>query len=249
MQYEDTVHIATPEGIELELPLAGIGSRLTARILDHLIQGALAVVGIAIYAGALQDSSLAEAIIVIIGVLLGFAIFWVYDVAFEAFGGGRTPGKRALGLRVVGEGGEPIGLAGAAVRNLLRLVDEYLTLWIVALISMVRSDRNQRLGDIAAGAMVVRERTADAPGEATIGIASLGEVPTATSWDTTAVSDAELATARRFLERRHAVEPAARSRLAVELYTRLQPKVKGAEGVQSAERFVELLVAVKSRRG
>lgn len=248
VEYEDKVSIPTPEGVELELPLAGIGSRLAARIIDHLIQGAVALVGILVYAGAVDSSSLGEALTAIIGILMGFAIFWAYDVVFEAFGGGRTPGKRALGLRVLGDRGEPIGFAAASVRNVMRLIDEYLTLWIVALISMVRSERNQRLGDVAAAAIVVRERTESTPAEAAIGIGTLGEIASASSWDTTAVSDAELAAARRFLERRYAVDAQARTRLARELYARLRPKVRGAD-TSSPEQFIELLVAVKSRRG
>lgn len=249
MQYEDTVRIATPEGVELELPLAGIGSRLTARILDHLIQAAIAAVAILALSSSIDTESAGEALVAIIATLITFAIFWVYDVVFEAFGGGRTPGKRAVGIRVVGSRGEPIGFPAAAVRNLLRFVDEYLTLWIVALISMARSKRNQRVGDMAAGTMVVRERSSEAGAQVSIGVAHLEDLEQASAWDTTAISDAELAAARRFLERRYEVDAVARARLAGELRDRLQPKVSGSSGIRSAEQFVEILVAVKARRG
>ena len=248
MQYEDTVRIATPEGVELELPLAGIGSRLTARILDHLIQAAIAVAALLIFSSSVDTESAGEAFVAIIGTLIAFAIFWVYDVVFEAFGGGRTPGKRAVGIRVVGSRGEPIGFPAAAVRNLLRFVDEYLTLWIVALISMVRSERNQRVGDMAAGTMVVRERSSEAGRDVSIGVAHLDDLEQASTWDTTAITDAELAAARRFLERRYEVDAVARAKLAADLRDRLQPKVSGSSGVRSAEQFVEILVAVKARR-
>lgn len=248
MEYEDTVRIATPEGVELELPLAGIGSRLTARILDHLIQAAIAIATILIFTSSVDESA-GEAFVAIIGTLIFFAIFWVYDVVFEAFAGGRTPGKRAVGIRVVGSRGEPIGFPAAAVRNLLRFVDEYLTLWIVALISMLRSERNQRVGDMAAGTMVVRERSSEVGAEVAIGVAHLQDLEQAQTWDTTAITDAELAAARRFLERRYEVDPASRIQLASDLRDRLQPKVSGSDGVRSAEQFVEILVAVKARRG
>ena len=81
-------------------------------------------------------------------ILIGFVVLWAYDALFETFWSGRTPGKRQLGIRVLSDNGAPEGFAQAAVRNLLRIVDEYLTLWLAALISMVRSERTQRLGDI-----------------------------------------------------------------------------------------------------
>ena len=145
--------------------------------------------------------------------------------------------------------GEPIGLAAASVRNLLRFIDEYLTLWIVALVSMVRSDLNQRVGDMAADTLVVRERsTKDAGADLAAGFEDLEGLDEAASWDTTAITDEELAAARRFLERRFEIDAPARARLAAGLRDRLQPKVPGSDGVRSAEQFVELLVAIKSRR-
>jgi uncharacterized RDD family membrane protein YckC len=248
MQYEDTVRIATPEGVELEVPLAGIGSRLAARILDHLIQAAIIVGSLLVLGSSVETDGAADALVAIVATLIGFAILWVYDVAFEAFGGGRTPGKRAVGIRVVGSNGEPVALPAAAVRNLLRLVDEYLTLWIAALVSIVRSKRNQRLGDVAAGAMVVRDRSDEARSALTHGVAHPEDLEGAASWDTTAITESELAAARRFLERRHEVDARARLQLATELYSRLQPKVPGSQGVRSAEQFVETLVAVKAKR-
>ncbi len=250
MQYEDTVRIATPEGVELELPLAGIGSRLTARILDHLIQAAIFVAAILIFTSSVDTESSGEAVVAIIGILIGFAIFWVYDVAFEAFAGGRTPGKRAVGLRVVGLRGEPIGFPAAAVRNLLRLVDEYLTLWIVALISMIRSDRNQRVGDMAAGTMVVRE---SAPRRRAPRFRSASRISTTSSRRRPGTRprsptpswrrpDAFSSAGTRWIN-------VARAKLAADIRDRLQPKVGGSEGVRSAEQFVEILVAVKARRG
>lgn len=248
MEYEDKVRIATPEGVELEVPLAGIGSRLSARIIDHLIQAVIAAAVLWSLGSATDVESESDALVGILATLLLFAILWVYDTAFEAFAGGRTPGKRACGIRVVGSQGEPVGLPAAAVRNLLRFVDEYLTVWIAALITMVRSERNQRLGDMAADTMVVRERALEEAGELSIGIASLDELAVAANWDTTAITDEELAAARRFLERRYQVDPPARARLAAGLRDRLQHKVRGAEDIRSAEQFVELLVAVKARR-
>lgn len=248
MQYEDTVKIPTPEGVEIELALAGIGSRLSARLIDHLIQAAIAVpVLIGLFA-VLGDDSIEGTLATVIGILVTFLVFWAYDVLFEAFNAGRTPGKRALGLRVVGDRGEPESFSMAAVRNILRIVDEYLTVWLGALISMVRSPKTQRIGDHAAGTLVVNERVRATGGDATVRIASLPALEAAEAWDTSMIGDEELATARRFLARREQLTPHVRTHLANELATRLRPRVPGSESTDSGEQFIELLVAVKSQR-
>ena len=248
MQYEDTVRLSTPEGVELELALAGVGSRLAARLVDFLLIAALLIAVALASEGAVDNSSLGDAAIAIIGIVAAFALIWGYDVFFETFASGRTPGKRAAGLRVVTDRGAPITFTASAVRNVLRLIDEYLTLWLAALASILRSQRNQRLGDMAAGALVVKERTAaDAAQSPSVSIGALDELDRAASWDATAITAEELAAARRFLERRAALEDPSRSRLAAELASRLRPKVHGAGRDGSNEQFLELLVAVKSR--
>jgi uncharacterized RDD family membrane protein YckC len=249
MKYEDKVRIATSEGIELEFALGGIGSRLCARLLDLLIQAALIVVAELIFASSVDDSSLAGAVVAVLGVVLGFAIIWTYDVLFETFNGGQTPGKRALGLRVVGEHGEPERFSTAAVRNLLRIVDEYLTLWLGALISMVRSERTQRIGDLTAGTLVVKDRAPPPSAESALSPSAREQLDGAASWDTTAITDQELSTTRYFLERRDEVAEHARDHLASELAAKLRPKVRGAVISPEDEEFLELLAAVKSRRG
>jgi uncharacterized RDD family membrane protein YckC len=248
MKYEDQVRIATPEGIELEFALGGIGSRLCARLIDLLIEAVVIVVAELIFSSAVDDSSLAGAVVGVIGVLIGFAIIWVYDVAFETFNGGQTPGKRALGLRVVGEHGEPERFSTAAVRNILRIIDEYLTLWLGALISMVRSERTQRIGDHAAGTLVVKDRAPKHAPEVELSAGARERLEAAAAWDTTAVTDEELSVARYFLERRGQVARHARAHLAGELAAKLRPKVPGAEA-QDEEQFIELLTAVKAGRG
>jgi uncharacterized RDD family membrane protein YckC len=249
MEYEDRVKLPTPEGVEIELALAGIGSRLCARLIDVLIMSAIAVpVLIALFA-VLGDESIEGTIATVIAILVGFLVLWAYDVLFEAFNAGRTPGKQALKLRVVGDRGEPETFSMAAVRNILRIVDEYLTLWLGALISMVRSDRTQRLGDRAAGTLVVNERAAEVGGDALVRVSSLPELEAAGAWDTSRIGDTELATARRFLARRDQFAPHVRTHLADDLAARLRPRVPGSESIASGEQFIELLVAVKSQRG
>jgi hypothetical protein len=133
----------------------------------------------------------------------------------------------------------------AAVRNIMRLIDEVLTIFLGALISILRSPRNQRLGDMAAGTLVVRERALAS--RSPLDPDALAELDRATAWDTTAIGDAEVSTVRHFLERREQIAPHARQHLASELAGKLQPRVPGADGV-AGERFLELLIAIKDRR-
>ena len=154
MQYEERTRIATPEGVELELVLAGLASRFIAELFDGalILLMLAATIALAVLVGGAGGFVLVS--IALGGVLL---ISVAYNVAFEVLAAGRTPGKRWTGLRVVMEGGEPIGFRASAIRNLIRLI-EGLPLWYVpAIVSILVTKRNQRLGDLAANTLVVRE--------------------------------------------------------------------------------------------
>lgn len=248
MEYEDRVRIATPEGVEIEVALAGIGSRLSARLIDLLIQAVIALVVVIALGAGLGADSVADGVIAAVAIVCAFGVFWAYDVCFETFNGGRTPGKGLLGIRVVGDRGEPVTFPVSAIRNVLRIVDEYLTLWLGALISIVRSRRDQRLGDMAAGTLVVKDRRAEATTEPEVGISALGSLADAERWDTTGIGDDDLAAARRYLERRGALPEHVRTYLAGDLAARLRPKVPAADPNLSDEQFLELLVVVLARR-
>ncbi len=120
-EYEDRLTITTPEGVELRLTLAGVGSRFTAAIVDAMIE-AVVLVALALLVfltdGFGGGQNLANAIYAV----LAFLFFWGYDVVFEVLAAGSTPGKRVNGLRVVRTGGQPIGFLASATRNILRAV-------------------------------------------------------------------------------------------------------------------------------
>src|ERR687896_2213838 len=116
ISFDDTVAIATPEGVEVELTLAGIGSRFIAGAIDFVIQ-IVVIVALSVVLRQLGDAGFA------IFTSASFLLIFFYDVLFEVLGGGRTPGKTACGLRVGASGGRPITLSRSAVRNLLRLID------------------------------------------------------------------------------------------------------------------------------
>lgn len=154
-----TLQVETPEHVGLGFELAGVGSRAAAFVADSAVLIlALGLVSL-LWALLLPDipwvSSLGASILVLAVFLIQAGYFFLW----EAFSGGRTPGKRWAGLRVVHSGGVPLTIRGAALRNILRPVDlqpfasGLLGLGLIALHS-----RAQRLGDLAAGTVVVRDR-------------------------------------------------------------------------------------------
>jgi uncharacterized RDD family membrane protein YckC len=241
--FDEQVTIATPEGVEVELVLAGLGSRFVARLLDSLVQfGIIFALGIA--AAGVHSGWVLGFMIV-----LDFATLFVYDILFEVLASGRTPGKRASGLRVVRSGGQPVGFLASLIRNVLRLVDFLPTLYLLGSIMIVVSRYNQRLGDLAAGTLVVRERDAR-PQTAGWTSWSRPTVPldAVAGWDVSAVTPAEVAAARAFLDRRLTLPPDARQRLAWELALRIGSKVTGIPQGAHPEYVLEGIVVAKDHR-
>ena len=243
MEYEDTRTISTPEGVDLHMRLGGVGSRFSAGLVDLPIKAAL-VVGAAVLA-ALIGGGLAS--FAVFGAGLLFAMVF-YDVLFEVRSGGRTPGKRRVGLRVVQADGAPVGLRASAVRNVMRLIEGLPLLYFPAIVSILVTRDNQRLGDLAAGTVVVHEGSA--PRRPVTPFRSLE--PTAPAhtadWDVSAVTGEELAAVRSFLERRYDFSPASREQVAQRLANALRSRVAGAPPGMSAERFLEELALVKASR-
>jgi hypothetical protein len=137
----------------------------------------------------------------------------------------------------------------SAIRNVLRLVDILPGTYMVGIIAIVATKRNQRLGDLAAGTLVVRERTA-ASKAPPVWTAAHPPVPDVDieGWDATALTGEEIATVRRFLERRTTLVPQARAKLAAELARRLRPKVATPDDDLADETFLERAVAAKRDR-
>ena len=197
------------------LTLAGIGSRFIAGVIDFTIQ---LIVIIALWlivrpAGGAGAAILSTA---------SFALIFFYDVLFEVFGRGQTLGKRWTGLRVVRAGGRPITLARSSVRNILRLIDILPGFYAIGMTSIFITSRNQRLGDLAAGAHVVRIRHGDQRRSRQSGLSEIDPGPAAT-WDVSAVSQDDMAAVRAFLERRLELRAENRVEIASELASRRAP--------------------------
>lgn len=190
--------VVTPENIEIEYELAGIGSRFLANMLDSLFQCAI-YLGMWIVAGILaillslsagiRNSGIAsffQSAEVALALIAAFLILWGYFIWFETRWNGQTPGKRQLGLRVIRDGGYPINIFAAIIRNLIRIIDGmpivallFITLGIVQrqpgtaamgglcillpVLCLLLSGRYQRVGDFVAGTMVVKQRAPRVP--------------------------------------------------------------------------------------
>ncbi len=159
-----TITILTPENVEVTYELAGLGTRIRAAALDTLLQS-MAIIALWIVI-ALIGIPLGDAMgtwLPAVGTLLTFVIFVGYFLFFETRWNGQTPGKRLTGARVMKDGGFPIDLRAAVVRNVVRLLDLLPGPYAVGFTSSFFSREYKRLGDYAAGTVVVRERPGAAP--------------------------------------------------------------------------------------
>ena len=162
---EDFDYIETPENVELQRRLAGIGSRVYAGLIDSVIIGLMYIVIfiLSLLVGInpierMGFSNTREIWTLSILIVLGFTIYWGYYFVLETLTNGRTAGKKYIKIRVVQKEGQGVTFSSIAVRNLLRLVDG-LGFYSIGIISMFVTRKIQRLGDLAAGTVVILEDT------------------------------------------------------------------------------------------
>jgi uncharacterized RDD family membrane protein YckC len=155
-----TVELA--EGVEIRLRIAGPMPRAGAYLVDFIIRVLLLLAGIilSMVTGLALGDKVAEGLML----LAWFLLDWLYPVVFEAGRRGATPGKRLVGLRVVQVSGSPITFGQALVRNFLRFIDSMpFYTYAFGMVSCLASTRFQRLGDLAAGTVVVYDRMPPQP--------------------------------------------------------------------------------------
>jgi uncharacterized RDD family membrane protein YckC len=163
----DQLNIDTPELVSIEMPIAGVGSRFIAIMVDYLIwTGAFIVLVFlaAILIPALHflgDVSVNWAIGIFF--LIVFLLQWGYFTLFEAFNQGRTPGKSIAKIHVIHQSGRAISLVESLARNLLRFIDYLPGFYAVGLVTMLLNKQNRRLGDLVAGTLVVHDRDIESP--------------------------------------------------------------------------------------
>ena len=204
--------LLSPEKIYLDLDLAGVGSRFAAFFIDSIFIDLLLIflmifgIGLAVVSVALirrlegfSHMWLLAAVILLVSVILfGYFIF------FETIWSGQTPGKRLLKIRAVQVNGSPVTFLNVLIRNILRIVDALPFAYAIGIIAILIGKKNQRLGDIAAGTIIVRDNVAAAP-------AAIDYEVVEQPWSGTArlhiheISESEFAVLKKFLLRRAAL--------------------------------------------
>jgi uncharacterized RDD family membrane protein YckC len=244
VQLDNTVEVETPEQVRFRFRAAGPTRRAWAYLLDWLIRAGILlafemilVLGAGVHVGVGGSGDSGGAIVTGGTLLALFFIEWAYYVAFETAWNGTTPGKRALRLRVVKTGGYPLSFMDAVLRNLLRTADFLPVGYLLGLLVMVWDGRFARLGDRAAGTMVVIEDPVRVPPPIT-----LLPPPTPTELEAFA-HHASLALPEReaieLLLRRRDLSPARR----VELAEMVAPMLSARLGTKPNDpvRFLALL--------
>ncbi len=238
--------LETPEQIEVDFELAGIGSRFCAMIIDMLLMSliglvlilTLAITGLSDDWNLYEDSSngwvsWAQAAVL----LLLMAIFFSYHLFFEMIWRGQTPGKHSLKLRVIKDDGTPITAMDSVIRNLVRYVDILPGFYGVGGAVAFFSPMERRLGDLAAGTIVVKEGELDYRAQTERGKPMILEERDCANTDLT---PDERRIIMNFLDRREQLLPEPRAELAEKLALPLHKKYGGA--YPDAELYLQALV-------
>ena len=265
IETEETLIIETPERVPLAFALASIGNRFLAVAIDHFIQylmifsvawAAYNFTNIGSQSGTIEQMfSDAPKWTIAVLIIALFLIFAGYFIFFEWLWNGQTPGKRLLKLRVIREDGRPITLWEALARNLLRIFDAIpgfvVPVYSVGLIMIFLNRRDQRVGDIFAGTVVVRERADEAPTFAEtfssrVSDAAFQRVQKQTVFqaDIQPITEAEIEVAESFLRRRWDLTERQRLWMAWRVALPLMYKIKPAYDANNFtyEGFLEELV-------
>jgi uncharacterized RDD family membrane protein YckC len=219
------VAVVTGEAVVLEVPCARFPSRLFALILDMTIQLVLMfalLLAVALTASAGRSSTATEgalSLTAIVLVIVGYPVIW------ETLTRGRSPGKFALGLRVVSDDGGPERFRQALVRGLAEVVEIWLLLGCPALICSLLSARGKRLGDLFAGTFVIQQRLPPARGGAGLPAVSAELASWGAGLELSGLTDQTAETARRYLARLPQLTPAARAELGERIASSVRAQV------------------------
>ena len=239
---DETLVIETPERVPLHFALASIGNRFIACAIDHTIQIVTLIVLIVFFAIIADSANLGSQLsnapkwVIALLVILVFVLMSGYFAIFEWLWHGQTPGKRWMKLRVIREDGRPISFFEAIVRNLLREFDIMpFPFYSVGLISVFSTDRDQRVGDLVAGTVVVREREAEAPAFAEVFASPVSDPalrrsfpPVQFTADVNHLTEQEISVVESFLRRRWDLKDYPRQwmawRVAMPILFKLRPR-------------------------
>lgn len=231
MRFFNRVSLSTPESVELEFTLAGIGNRTLALVIDYQILALLLLgfwilwstfsFGLMNYLNRANFNYASVPIwLVAILLLLSFFLFTGYFAVFEVLWQGQTPGKRITKIRVIRDDGRPVGLSQAAMRSLLRPLDDF---FFVGVFFILLGKQEKRLGDWAAGTLVIQEQRGDRNATLTISDPAKQlaiELPAIA--DLSQLLPDDFAVVRAYLQRRHTMEKHARNDLSLNLARQLR---------------------------
>ena len=235
MDLFNSVRIQTPESVELEFTLAGVGSRGVALIIDYIVLGGMLLVSFWLWLLALTqlsewdtvlsvDTDTLELWITAISSLLAFALYVGYFVGFETIWYGQTPGKRYSKIRVIRDDGQPVRLFQATLRSIARPIDDILFLGFFC---VLLGKREKRIGDWLAGTLVVQV-DARPPSEGVVVTEAAktigGNLVEIMNFDL--VSPDDFATVREYLQRRGFLTEAARRDVSITLARKIKEKTK-----------------------
>lgn len=238
--------IETPEQTSIEFPLAGIGSRFLAILIDMLIQFGTTIVLVLMFVGlgysvrgALGSIPPAAGTwIAAVLIFFGFVLMYGYFILFEAIWNGQTPGKRLTHIRVIKDSGQPITAIDAVARNLMRIIDQMPFGYGIGVLSAWISPQSKRLGDFVAGTVVVHEKPLK-------NVTLQWDAPAQTSthhYGANRLTAEEFTLIETFLSRRSALDPGVRYDTATGIVRRIESKLTlPPEGKPSAEKLLEEL--------
>ena len=235
MSVDDTKTVITPEQVAVTYTLAGIGTRFGAMVVDTFAQAGmvalvvviltmvmpgLAVAEVSSLARTLPAWVLATFMIIIFGIIWGYFVFW------ETVWSGRTPGKRLAGIRVLRDDGYPVDFRAAFVRNIARYVDFLPFAYGVGALTVFFSKDSKRLGDYAAGTVVVMDaRAAPRPKDAYPGLAGQSALGDPSLLNLRALSREQFGVVERFVLRRGDLSAKVRREIAKKIAEPLYPVI------------------------
>jgi uncharacterized RDD family membrane protein YckC len=238
--------IVTGEAVAVEMRPAGIGSRGIAFLIDYVVQIAL-LIGLSLLATNVV-SAIDEAAVLTFIIVVTVLVFVGYPVGFETLWRGRTPGKAAMGLRVVRDDGGPVRFRHAFVRGLVGVVLDRpgITYTLAALLPMLMTRRSKRLGDLAAGTVVVQERVPSRLSRPAV------MPPALTGWaatvDLSMVNDDLAMALRQFLSRSGQLAPWAREQMGGQLLAELSRRTSPPPPGTPPWAYFSAVLAERTRR-
>jgi uncharacterized RDD family membrane protein YckC len=229
---ERNVDVRTAEAVAMRYELAGLGSRFLALVADLTVQVVVAAVAVvvAILFGVVEHNldhsistpaelKLGYTILIALAAIGSFVLFFGYFIAFELLWNGQSPGKRLLGLRVIRDGGFPVDAGASVIRNLTRVIEAGLGFYVVSGFVTLLSPENKRLGDYAAGTIVVRDNAAAIPE-----LAALGDDEDAND----GLDREDRALIGAYLARRKNLDVDAAGEIAAAIAARIRPKLRAS---------------------